>query len=44
MKREPRTSRIINVSCLSCLSCGALPDDQYAGEIPEWATAAASAR
>jgi hypothetical protein len=41
MKREPRTSRIINVSCLAC---GALRDDQYAGEIPEWATAAASAR
>ncbi len=41
MKREPRTGRIIKIACLAY---GALPGDRYAGEIPERAAAAASAR
>jgi hypothetical protein len=41
MKRGLRTSRVITIACLAC---GALPDDRRAGEISEWAAAAASAR
>jgi hypothetical protein len=41
MKREPKNSRIIKIAGLAC---GAMLDDRYADEIPERATAAASAR